>query len=91
VFDALLAEVDTGLRTLTTSAPAARPSPAAGIADPALSANDRTTGAALMRVNHAGEVAAQALYRGQAFTTRDPEIRQRLQNAAAEEQDHLAW
>jgi ubiquinone biosynthesis monooxygenase Coq7 len=44
-----------------------------------------------MRVNHAGEVAAQALYRGQAFTTRDPAIRQELLDAAAEEQDHLAW
>lgn len=91
VLDALLTEVDTGLRTLTTTALAVRPSPAAGIADPGLSENDQTTGAALMRVNHAGEVAAQALYRGQAFTTRDPEIRQRLLNAAAEEQDHLAW
>ena len=44
-----------------------------------------------MRVNHAGEVAAQALYRGQAFTTRDPGIRQSLLDAAREEQDHLAW
>ncbi|MDP2326155.1 MAG: 2-polyprenyl-3-methyl-6-methoxy-1,4-benzoquinone monooxygenase [Gammaproteobacteria bacterium] len=91
MLDALLTEVDTGLRTLATSALATRPSPAAGIADPALSENERATGAALMRVNHAGEVAAQALYRGQAFTTRDPEIRQRLHKAAAEEQDHLAW
>lgn len=48
-------------------------------------------GAALMRVNHAGEVAAQALYRGQAFTTRDPVVRQSLISAALEEQDHLAW
>jgi ubiquinone biosynthesis monooxygenase Coq7 len=44
-----------------------------------------------MRVNHAGEVAAQGLYRGQAFTTRDPAIRQNLLGAAREEQDHLAW
>jgi len=89
--DTLLAEVHSGLRTVATSAPATRPSPASGIAGTPLSENDRATGAALMRVNHAGEVAAQALYRGQAFTTRDPGIRQKLLDAAAEEQDHLAW
>ncbi len=91
VLDALLTEIHSGLRTLAASAPAARPSPASGVAAPQLSANDQATGAALMRVNHAGEVAAQALYRGQAFTTRDPAIRQELLDAAAEEQDHLAW
>lgn len=89
--DALLTEIDTGLRTLAAAAPAARPSPASGFAVASLSKNDQTAGAALMRVNHAGEVAAQALYRGQAFTTRDPGIRQSLLDAAGEEQDHLAW
>jgi ubiquinone biosynthesis monooxygenase Coq7 len=91
LLDALLTEIDTGLRTLAATAPAARPSPASGFAAAPLSANDQTVGAALMRVNHAGEVAAQALYRGQAFTTRDPGIRQSLLDAAREEQDHLAW
>lgn len=91
LLDALLTEIDTGLRVLTAVTPATRPSPAAGLGAPPLSAEDRASGAALMRVNHAGEVAAQALYRGQAFTTRDLTIRQSLQNAAREEQDHLGW
>lgn len=89
--DALLTEVHAGLRTVATTVAPARPSPAAGIPAPTLSENERTTAAALMRVNHAGEVAAQALYRGQAFTTRDGDTRQKLLDAADEEQDHLAW
>ena len=91
LLDALLTEIDTGLRVLTAVTPATRASPAAGLGAPPLSAEDRASGAALMRVNHAGEVAAQALYRGQAFTTRDPNIRQSLKDAAREEQDHLGW
>jgi len=91
LLDALLTEIDTGLRTLSAATPSGRPSPASGLASAPLSANDQTVGAALMRVNHAGEVAAQALYRGQAFTTRDPGVRQSLLDAAREEQDHLAW
>jgi ubiquinone biosynthesis monooxygenase Coq7 len=91
LIDSLLAEVDTGLRTLVAPARAARPSPAAGLPRPSLSEDERAAGAALMRVNHAGEVAAQALYRGQAFTTRDPAIQQTLLDAARDEQDHLAW
>jgi ubiquinone biosynthesis monooxygenase Coq7 len=91
VLDALLTEIHSGMRTLGNAAPANRPSPARGLAAPDLSEADRVAGAALMRVNHAGEVAAQALYRGQAFTTRDPVIRQELLDAAAEEHDHLAW
>ena len=91
LIDALLTEIDTGLRTLAAATPATRPSPAADLVAEPLSASDQTAGAALMRVNHAGEVAAQALYRGQAFTTRDPDIRKSLLDAALEEQDHLAW
>jgi ubiquinone biosynthesis monooxygenase Coq7 len=91
LLDALLTELDTGLRTLAAATPAARPSPASGFAAASLSGDDQAAGAALMRVNHAGEVAAQALYRGQAFTTRDPGIRQSLLDAAREEQDHLTW
>lgn len=52
---------------------------------------DRALSAALMRVNHAGEISAQALYRGQAFVARDPQVRAALLRAAADEQDHLAW
>ncbi len=91
LIDSLLAELDNGLRTLAAPAEAGRPSPAAGLPRPSLSADERASGASLMRVNHAGEVAAQALYRGQAFTTRDPALRQDLLGAAREEQDHLAW
>jgi ubiquinone biosynthesis monooxygenase Coq7 len=92
IIDALLAELDTGLRTLAAPAHAARSSPAADVvATSVLSENEKDLGAALMRVNHAGEVAAQALYRGQAFTTRDPVLRQTLLDAAREEHDHLAW
>ncbi|MDH5255329.1 MAG: 2-polyprenyl-3-methyl-6-methoxy-1,4-benzoquinone monooxygenase [Gammaproteobacteria bacterium] len=91
LIDALIAELDNGLRTLAAPAQAARPSPAAGVAGATLSADEQASGAALMRVNHAGEVAAQALYRGQAFTTRDPGLRRNLLDAARDEQDHLAW
>jgi len=91
LIDALIAELDNGLRTLAAPGLAARPSPAAGVPGATLSEEEKAAGAALMRVNHAGEVAAQALYRGQAFTTRDPAIRQTLLDAAREEQDHLAW
>ena len=91
LIDNLLAELDNGLRTLAAPAQPARPSPATGLPRPSLSEDERASGASLMRVNHAGEVAAQALYRGQAFTTRDPALRQNLLDAAREEQDHLAW
>jgi ubiquinone biosynthesis monooxygenase Coq7 len=89
--DALITELDNGLRILAAPAQSARPSPAAGVPGATLSADEKVSGAALMRVNHAGEVAAQALYRGQAFTTRDPGLRRNLLEAAREEQDHLAW
>jgi ubiquinone biosynthesis monooxygenase Coq7 len=89
--DVVLAELDNGLRTLAAPAGTGRPNPAGGIPRPSLSPAERAAGAALMRVNHAGEVAAQALYRGQALTTRDPAIRAELLEAAREEEDHLAW
>lgn len=91
LIDAVIAEFDNGLRILAAPTQATRPSPATGVPGATLSADEMASGAALMRVNHAGEVAAQALYRGQAFTTRDPVIRQNLLDAAREEQDHLAW
>ena len=91
LLDRLIAEVDSALRILASAPPPTRRSPSAGIESGALSAAEQDAGAALMRVNHAGEVAAQALYRGQAFATRDPAIQQSLLSAAAEEQDHLIW
>ncbi len=91
LLDRLILELDSALRILASVAPPSRRSPGAGIESGSLSATEQDTGAALMRVNHAGEVAAQALYRGQAFTTREPAIRQSLLTAAGEEHDHLVW
>lgn len=89
--DRLFAALDQGLRALGAAPAAAEPSPAAGLPDTELSAAERRTAAALMRVNHAGEIAAQALYNGQALFARSPESRQLLEKAAREERDHLAW
>lgn len=68
-----------------------RANPASGLEDPALDAAARRHAAGLMRVNHAGEVAAQALYQGHALLARSPEIREHMLEAAAEERSHLAW
>jgi 3-demethoxyubiquinol 3-hydroxylase len=72
---------------------AARPNPAGPnrAETPTLSATDRREAGALMRVNHVGEVCAQALYQAQALTARSADLRQQMQQAAHEEQDHLAW
>jgi ubiquinone biosynthesis monooxygenase Coq7 len=68
-----------------------RPNPAAGLEDPPLDVEARRHAAGLMRVNHAGEVAAQALYQGHALVARDSAIRDHMLQAAAEERSHLAW
>jgi len=70
--DRLIAAVEQGLRAMAAPPVSMRPSPAAALAEPALSADERSTSAALMRVNHAGEIAAQALYSGQALFARSP-------------------
>jgi len=90
--DRLLAGANNALRTI--AAPAGRPArknPAAGIADSDLSPEQRSHAAGLMRVNHAGEIAAQGLYQGHAAVARDRETEQQMQRAADEEFDHLAW
>lgn len=87
--DHLLARVGDGLKTLAGTGESARPRPMAAVA--ALSEAERRQSASLMRVNHAGEVAAQGLYHGQALVARDPLIRAQLLEAAREEQDHLHW
>jgi ubiquinone biosynthesis monooxygenase Coq7 len=90
--DRLLAGANNALRTI--AAPAGRPArgnPATDIAETDLSDKQKTHAAGLMRVNHAGEVAAQALYQGHAMVARDPNIEQQMQRAANEEFDHLAW
>src|SRR5690554_3719235 len=89
--DGLIAALDEGLRTLAGAAPAARPSPARALDEPKLSSPQRRASAALMRVNHAGEIAAQALYVGQAIGARRSETRAHLLEAAREERDHLDW
>src|SRR5687768_7126821 len=89
--DLLLAQADRALRTLAATATAARPNPAAEAADAPLHEQERRHAAGLMRVNHSGEVAAQALYQGQAFTARSPAVRTAMHEASDEEGDHLAW
>lgn len=90
--DRLLAEADSMLRTLSRrSASAARPSPASGHSEAQLTDNQRKHAAGLMRVNHTGEVCAQALYQGQALTARTAGTRDEMEQAAQEEIDHLVW
>ena len=89
--DRLIAGFDAALRTVAGVHSAQRASPATGIPDSELSAGQREQAAALMRVNHVGEVCAQALYQGQALTARNSSIRASLEQAAQEEEDHLAW
>ena len=89
--DRFIARFDAALRTVAGVHRARRPSPAEDVAESALDGAERSHAAALMRVNHVGEVCAQALYQGQALTARNPEHRQALEKAALEEQDHLVW
>lgn len=92
--DRLLTAADSALRTVFASHHASRPNPATAAAVPgagALSETERREAAALMRVNHVGEVCAQALYTAQAMATQDAALRQHLLAASAEETDHLAW
>ena len=88
--DNLISTADKALRSVFAPARAARPSPATGPAS-GLSEAERRESGALMRVNHTGEVAAQALYHGQAFVARNESTRNMLLHAAREETDHLAW
>jgi ubiquinone biosynthesis monooxygenase Coq7 len=87
----LIGEFDRALRAVAGVVHSARPSPAAGMAQHGLGTDARRHAAALMRVNHVGEVCAQALYHGQSLTARNAETRSGLERAAREEEDHLAW
>ena len=89
--DRLIGEFDRALRAVAGVAQASRPSPAERVPENSIGEEERAHAAALMRVNHVGEVCAQALYQGQALTARDPATRQALDGAAREEEDHLAW
>ena len=90
--DQLIVQFDQALRTLIPgSSTARRASPAINISEAELDASERKRAAGLMRINHTGEVCAQALYQGQALTAKLPDIRQAMEEAAQEEVDHLAW
>ncbi len=89
--DQLLSALDSGLRTVFAPTRAARPSPAAAHSRNELSADEARESGALMRVNHVGEICAQALYQSQALFGRTAELRLHFEQAAQEELDHLAW
>jgi len=89
--DSLIVEFDRALRTVLGVGAAARTSPGKDFDEPTLDASERRHAAALMRVNHCGEVCAQALYQGQALASKNPELKEELGRAAREESDHLAW
>lgn len=89
--DLLLDDAQRALETVLGSPAAMRPNPAADRPDVVLDESERRHAAGLMRVNHVGEVCAQALYCGQAAVARDPSTRAHLLEAAQEETDHLAW
>lgn len=92
VIDNFIMRADRALRTLAASEQhAQRPSPATDLTEHELSAEEKRHAAGLMRVNHAGEVCAQALYQGQALTAKLPNVRAEMEHAAAEEVDHLVW
>lgn len=91
MLDRLIIEFDKGLRTLMAEAHSGRPHPDQHIPEQTLNAEERKHAAALMRINHSGEVCAQALYSGQSLTARNAETSQALQQAAREETEHLAW
>jgi len=88
--DSLLSALGESLRTLSGAGAAGRPSPCTDHSVPK-SSEDRALSAGLMRVNHTGEICAQALYSGQALVARDPHVLEALLSAAGEERDHLAW
>jgi len=91
LFDRMIGPADQALRTLTGIHSATRPYPAESIPETVSDATERNRIASLMRVNHSGEVAAQALYQGQAFVAANPATRAALLEVGREETDHLAW
>ena len=89
--DELIVAFDKGLRTVFAPAQSVRPTPGASLPEAGLTEAEKAHAAALMRVNHTGEICAQALYQGQALTARNPRARAALEQAAREETEHLAW
>jgi ubiquinone biosynthesis monooxygenase Coq7 len=93
MLDRLIVEFDKGLKTLTANAHSVRPHPDHNIkqATEDLTSEEKRHAASLMRINHCGEVCAQALYNGQALTAKNPETVKALEQASKEETEHLAW
>ena len=91
MIDQAIIEFDKALRTIFALARSVRPVPGEDVPDAEMSDAERAHAAALMRVNHVGEVCAQALYQGQSIMSRDPAIRDTLREASQEETEHLAW
>lgn len=89
--DKFIIGFDHALRTLLTPAQTLRPVPGSNLPDAELSDWEKRESSALMRINHVGEICAQALYQGQAFTARNTEVQLTLGQAAREETEHLAW
>lgn len=90
--DTLINNFDQALRTLSPGVvSASRPNPAKPTKENELDSSEQSHSAGLMRINHTGEVCAQALYQGQALTAKLPEVREKMEMAAAEETDHLCW
>jgi len=92
MIDRLVNELDKGMRTAFGPAPRAeRTNPANTVEENDLSRSDQDLATRFMRINHAGEICAQGLYQGQALTARLPKVREKMEEAAAEENDHIAW
>jgi ubiquinone biosynthesis monooxygenase Coq7 len=89
--DRLIIEFDKALRTVFAAAPTVRARPGSEQVEAELSDQERSHAAALMRINHCGEICAQALYQGQALTSRHPETRTAMEHAAWQETEHLNW
>ena len=89
--DQVIVEFDRALRTVFSTARSQRQTPGAGLPEAELNDEERAHVCGLMRVNHVGEICAQALYQGQALTSREPSVRESLRGAADEETEHLAW
>ena len=91
IADRLIGHVDQALRVLNGVSRSERPSPADDLPESELNDEERIRAGRLMRVNHCGEICAQALYQGQGLTSRDRRVKRAMERAAREEADHLAW
>jgi ubiquinone biosynthesis monooxygenase Coq7 len=89
--DSIIANFDRGLRTLFAPAPSLRSRPGEEMVENQMGTEEKRLSASLMRINHSGEICAQALYQGQAMTAKNMEIARSLEQASWEETEHLAW